>query len=382
MSKTLYIFAFSICFFLLNMSLKVIETNNEITLSYTTKYNGDSWENNRTGLVWCLSMLGAELPKGSFDKSIEWKNKTTFKLKLNSLGFSTKALKALSTICDSVKKSDIYTKTKSIDIGYFIAITLGSSWHYYKITEAPDTYKDFLESHQYASKEVFPVLHSTVSKKHRFIKSNFDGNIIETAFIAEEGIGKITDSNFVAKEFNVMDVMKNGQLRFIVYDSSGLLNAAADEYYGISGKPAKCLWCHEVNVQTVFEPTDSVPSYLGPVTFDRNVKLYNELLMQYRLRLNSDIDFTKKQAHTQTELIYINYMEPSLESLSQAWKISVPKLKKLLKNYKTHIYPEFPFLGNLYYRDSIYPASVYKPGQLPSSIRNSGTSEPNFFQTK
>lgn len=370
---------------LLGMTLKKKESagSGEIVLKYTLKYKGDTWEKNRTGLLWSLSMLGAELPQGSFNRSVKWLRPGTFSLKFDSLGFNPNAVEALEVICNNIKQSEIYKKTGAAEIGYFITATLGSSWQYYKITGAPQTYTEFLKLHNYQPSELFPVLHSTVSKQNRFVTSGFTGtDISQAAYTAEEGCGSVLDKSFVAKEYNVMDVMKNGQLRFMVYDSTGQLLASADEKYGFSGKPAKCLWCHEVNVQTVFEPTDSVPGYTGPVGFDRNVKTHNELLKQYRLRLNSDIDYTKKQDHTQTELIYINYMEPSLESLAQEWKISVAKLKKLLKNYKTHVYPEFPFLGNLYYRDSIHEISIYKPGQLPSSIRNPGPSEPNFFQPK
>lgn len=385
MRTVIIIILFFLTFILLGMSLieKKKENSSEITLKYTLKYENDSWVKTRTGFLWALSMLGAELPQGSFNRSIIWKNTNTFRLKLDSLGFNKNALEALKVVCTRLKESEIYKKMGAIEIGHFIASTLGSSWHYYEITEAPRTYSEFIRLHNYQPLEVFPVTHSTVSKKNRFVTSGFDGSdILKAAYTAEEGVGNIRNNTFVAKEFNVMDVMKNGQLRFMIYDSTGQLMSSADEYFGFSGKPAKCLWCHEVNVQTVFEPTDSVPGYTGPVSFDRNVKRDNELLRQYRLRLKSDIDYTQKQDHTQTELIYINYMEPSLESLAQEWKMPKEKLKKLLKNYRTHVYPEFPFLGNLYYRDSIQKISSYKPSELPSSIRNASAYEPDFFKTK
>ncbi len=364
------------------MSLSGIKNRNEIVLKYTIKHKDDTWEKNRTGLLWALSMLGAELPRGSFDRNINWVDKTTFRINLDSLGFIPEALEAVKVVCDSIKTSDVYKKTGSVEIGHFVSLTIGSSWHYYRIVQAPVTYGDFLKQHNFEATEIFPVVHSEVSKYQRFLRSNFKGDIARTAFIAEEGRGLVTNNSFSAKEFNVMDVMKNGQLRFMIYDSTGALLAAADEYFGISGKPAKCLWCHEINIQTLFVPTDSVPGYTGPVTFDRNTKKQNELLKQYRQTLASDVDFSRLQDHAQMELIYINYMEPSLEKLSQEWNVSVNHLKRILKGFNTHVYHEYPFLGNLYYRDSIYAQSVYKPGRLPASIREHNNKEPNFFSSK
>lgn len=368
-----------IALFMSNTEPKVVNT---ITLKYTLKYQADTWEKNRTGLLWALSMLGADLPRGVFDRNIRWVDKTTFVLNLDSLGFSVQAQEALKVVCDSIKTSDVYKKTGSVEIGHFVSLTIGSSWHYYRIVQAPPTYNDFLKQHNFAATEIFPVVHSEVSKYQRFLRSNFTGNIAHTAFIAEEGHGRVTDNSFVAKEFNVMDVMKNGQLRFMVYDSTGALLASADAHFGASGKPAKCLWCHEINIQTLFVPTDSVPGWMGPVTFDRNTKRKNELLKQYRQTLQSDVDFNQLQDHAQMELIYINYMEPSLEKLSQEWNVPVSKLEKILRTYKPHIYHEYPFLGNLYYRDSIYPVSVYKHGKIPASIREQNNREPNFFSSK
>lgn len=349
-----------------------------INIHYTLNYEGDSWEKNRTGLLWALSYLGAELPRRSFDSSITWINKQTFRLNFAGIGFDKSAQQALEIICDSLKATDVYRKTKAIDLGHFIALTLGSSWHYYKITHAPKSYQEFITLHKFTSYEIMPITRSTISHHHRLLKMSLRDPIQESVFIAEEGEGQVNADNFSTKEYEVMDIMKNGQLRFMVYNEAGALIPAGKRDFGEAGKPVKCIWCHEINIQPLFTATDTIKGFLSPGEFQEKIKTQNKRLNTYRASLNSDINFTHLQDHTYQELIYISFMEPSARRLSQEWCMSEKDVMLLLKSLPTHKHHEFTFLGEMYERKALHNRR-YGTGALPSSIREENDSEPDFF---
>jgi len=367
-----------IAFLLVSAGLR--DNRNELNIHYTLNYGADTWEKNRTGLLWTLSYLGAELPKNCFDTNIKWLNKKTFCINFKKLGFSEKAVSALKIICDSIKETPVYKKTNSVDLGHFIALTLGSSWHYYQITDVPRTYGEFVTLHNFSSYEIFPITRSTVSEHHRILKINLKDSILNSVFVAEEGEGQVDKGSFNAVEFEAMDIMKNGQLRFMVYDRHGALLAAGNKSFGESGKPAKCIWCHEINIQPLFRATDTIKGFMSPHEFLQKIKNQNKLLNDYRATLNSEINFKNLQDHTYQELIYIGFMEPSVKKLSQEWNIPVEKLNMLLQNKAKHVHHEFKFLGELMHRDEVKNSSIYRPGSLPASIREENESEPDYFK--
>ncbi|PBQ32287.1 hypothetical protein CNR22_11055 [Sphingobacteriaceae bacterium] len=351
-----------------------------LTIHYTLNFNNDSWQNNKTGLLWTLSYLGATLPKNSFDKSIVSKGKQTFTINFENLGFTKRALQTLVIILDSLKKTDAYKKRKAVDLGHFITLTLGSSWHYYQITDVPKTYQEFIELHKFTKYELMPITKSSISHHHRMLKMKLDDIVQQSAFVAEEGDGDLLTNTFNALEYEAMDVMKNGQLRFMIYDQGGKLVSSSVKKFGDAGKPAKCIWCHEIVIQPLFVNTDTLLGYMSPVDFQRKIRAQNDLLTLYRAGLDSDIDFSRVQDHTYQELIYISFMEPSVRRLSQEWRMSEKKVRHLLKSLPTHKHHEFSFLGDLVNRSEIKTLTKYSLGQLPGNIRDETESEPNFFK--
>ena len=356
------------------------EQKNNICLSYTFDYKEDSWQNKRTGLLWTLSYLGASLPNGSFDKNTKKISEKKVEINFEGLGFNQQALSALRVICDSLKKTPVYRKNQCIDMGHFIALTLGSSWHYYQIIGAPVTYAEFINQKKENSFESLALTKSGVARNERLLHTQFDDSVLDAVFIAEEGTGKAGDSAFVTIEKEVFDIMPNGQLRFMVYDLNGRLSAAGDPQFGSAGKPAKCIWCHEINIQPVFKNENDSTNKMNIESFTRKVQRQNLALEQYRKNLNSDIDFTRLQDHTQMELLYITYMEPALNKLSLEWNIPKKRLLKLLSDQKTHLHHEFSFLGQRYYREQIKTPNHADPGQLPGNIREKSDNEPDFFK--
>jgi hypothetical protein len=352
-----------------------------LNLFYTLNYEGDSWQKQRTGFLWALSYLGAELPKGSFDKSMKWTDSSNFTLNFNSLGFNDHALAALESITDSIKKTAYYAKYNRIELGQFIALTIGSSPHYYAITNTAASYDQFLKTHDLKDPSVFLVTKSTVAKHHRIIRYKLNPSVLKATFVAEEGNGDV-NAGFTPAFFETIDVMKNGQLHFAIYDAGGKLVNASPAERGVAGKPAKCLWCHEIVFQPLYAKTDSVKNSIGPQEFQQLIEKQNILLDNYRNTLNSDINFSNRQDHTLMELLYISYMEPSLRKIAKEWNVPEKELKAILNQQTTHTHYEFKFLDSLYYRNEVEQHTPCKYISTAKDIREPCVYEPDFIKRK
>lgn len=178
----------------------------------------------------------------------------------------------------------------------------------------------------------------------------------------------------------VFDVMPNGQLRFAVYDASGHLAPAAPVSRSRAGKPSKCLWCHESKALPLFASSPDVKVLLTSPEFHQLIDSANTLLTQYRNLLFSDVNYEDRQAHTQSKLLYINFMESSANTIAREWGWEESKVRLLLQGFPSHEHGEFPQLGKLYYRrwvDSLVPFSTL---EVPRSIREPSENEPNYFR--
>ena len=340
-----------------------------LNLEFTKQYEIDNWENARTGLLWTLSFLGAELKKDSLDRAIIRSDSTKFKLDFSKVGFSQKALKALELAIDSLKHTQEYTIKNSIDLGAFVSLLIGSSEQYYKITDAESDLSSKLNNYKDLEPIIFPVTNSLISKHTRVLKLYTNGQVKDWLFIAEEGEGDFLNRTFKAKGFEVFDIMANGQLRFSIYDQKGKLISASPKDLSEAGKPAKCLWCHELYIQPLYTTNDSVAGYISQESFQGIVKELMFKLSLYRKNLKGEIDFSKTQDHSFVERLYIGYMEPSLIKLSKEWNIPLPKLKEILNGKRTHLHQEFTFFGDIYFRDSINNLAPFKPSVMPFDIR-------------
>lgn len=350
----------------------------KINLKWYKGYEKESWSNVRTGMLWSFANLGAMLPKNSFDSALAFKDSTEFELDVSKLGFSSKALQAMQAICDSIISTQDYKKNNFIDLSRFLVLTLHSPYNYYQITEAETSYDAFKERHHFNIVKEFGVTNSSVSKGHRLIKFNNDTSILNMAFVAEEGEGSLLDSTFKTHTFEVITVMPNGHFKYAIYNLQGNLIDASPSEHSNAGKPSKCMWCHESTYSKLFTKNEEIKNALTNEQFVSKIVVTQVLLDNYRNTLNTDIIFKNKQDHTQLELLYISFIEPSLFRLKQEFKGNRSALNKVIKN-QTHTYDEFPFLGDLYHRITIDSYFKYSKIKVPNFIREKSEIEPNYF---
>ena len=71
-------------------------------------------------------------------------------------------------------------------------------------------------------------------------------------------------------------------------------------------------------------------------------------------------------------------MEPSAKRLSIEWSININEIENLLDGIPTHNYDEFPFLGDLYFREEIDQYAPFSGLPVSSSVREKSNREVNY----
>jgi hypothetical protein len=351
----------------------------QINLRWIKAYPDETREDVVRGLAWCLSFLGATLPQGAMENAMEWQSENVFTLNVSLLGFNPQATVALQKLFSVFKRSEEYDRCGGMDLGRFVMLTLNSSSHYYEITGAKKTYSAFRAQYTFADKKA-AVLVSTVALGNRLIELSEADATEEIAFVALEGKGSVALNNFVVEEFEAMDIMPNGQLRFALYDADGKLKAAASPVLTEAGKPSKCLWCHEISLLPPFEDNHQLADFYSTREFKEEIDRRTNLLESYRKQLASDIDFTKRQEHTKAELLYLSFTEPSAERLAGEWNLPLPEVRKRLHGIATHKQHEFAYLGEtLYWRKDVEELGPFKNLPLPDDARDFSQVEPDLF---
>jgi hypothetical protein len=341
-----------------------------IRLQWIKAYPGEHWKQVREGLRWTFSFLGASLPKGSFDKAVPANDSSAFTLDFSQLGFSTDALTAIDSILVKLKSSATYRSENCMDLSRLVVLLIGESENYYAITGSEKTLGNFIRKHGLENPLQFGVTRSAVANHHRLIQFNPDtSSVLNFAFVAVESEDDLEKGTFHASVFEAFDIMPNGQLRFSVYDEKGERIAASPAHLGKAGKPAKCLWCHEIVISPLFVPNTPVAGKLTNEEFEFWRSAFQRNLDHYRTTLNDDIDYTLTQDHTFMEMLYISFMEPSLMRLSNEWQLSPAEAEKRMGTPPGHLYEEFPQMGMLYYRYYADSAAGVKDLRMPLSVR-------------
>lgn len=341
-----------------------------LKLKWNKAYPDDSIDKSIIGLKWALSYVGAELPTTPYGVSAQ---NNTITLDFNQLGFSEKAKQKLSILNEKIKLTEEYKTTGAIDLGRFVSLLIGASEHYYEITGVPKRLDELMGEYTLLPEKGF-INHSSVSLEHRIIQFS-EQNEWNQVFISSE-VDPVSGKIY---EYETIEIIPNGQIRFGIFDADGTRRNNADPLHSKAGKPAKCFWCHESNIQQLHSSQDDFPNFIPYLQLQNKLIDYNQYLNSQRLKLTKGVDYSQTQQHTYTELLYISFMEPSAERLSFEWGISVAQVQKSLSGLPTHIYTEFPFLGNLYFRNDIEKLAPFQSLSVSTNVREQSTIEVNHL---
>lgn len=361
-----------------------------IRLKWNKTFEGENWNYVQTGFLWNLSYLGAELPIGALKKMITMEpDSVHFKLDLNYAGFNKQSLENMEVILDSLKLSEEFKTRGCIDMGRFIMITQNSTWHYYKITGVEENLNVFKKKYKFSDADQYLVTSSGVTKENRLVSIHVGNRIDDIAFMAEVGEGDPQKGKFKPTEIEVFDVMKNGQLRFAIYDDKGRLKSSSNPKHSIAGKPSKCLWCHESSIQELYYGEYENEGYISASDFLCYVEKAMQVINEYRDSLSTEIDFKNTHQHTYSELNYTGFMNPTLQRVASEFEIDLDEARKMLVNIPVHEIKDFPFYytsqpyfgtyKNLYNRDQIDKLLPYIATQVPQDALELSDTEPNYF---
>lgn len=353
----------------------IFDNDLQINLKWFPAYQEDTFEKNKIALEWCFAFLGSDITNQSSSSYYFKEKDKTITINIDELGFSDTAIEEFKILHKTIKNSEEYRFHNAFDIGKYIALTIGSSYHYYKIAEIPDNI-DYYTSLYLINNLKGYINNSSISlpTKHRILSYSrlTNGNQL---FVTTE----IDPTTQEIKEFETVERMPNGLTKFGIYDPTGHLISNANKTVSNAGKPAKCMWCHESNIQVLFRNQNDFQGFLTANQLNDTLNYYSNQLKNYQNNVWLNPSQLEKQLHTNMELSYISYMEPSAERLSLEWQTPINQVKNLLSNISTHTHDEFSFLGELYHRKDVEIFSPYKTIRPPSNIREQSEYEPNLL---
>ncbi|PSG90610.1 hypothetical protein [Aurantibacter aestuarii] len=359
MKTHFYIYLF-ILFTACKQSYENANLTDTITLKWHKAYDEDSLDKSMIGLQWALSYTGAYTPCNLGVMTVK---NDLITIDLKKLSYNTKGHLALLNITEKVKHTEGYRKNKYIDIGRFVTLILGNPNYYYALSQTPKTLKDLKQKYNLSNEKVY-INNSSVAIQDRVISFS-EQEKFNQVFISEE-VDSITKQVY---EFETIELLPNGQLRFGIYDFEGNLKSKANPKFSKAGKPAKCIWCHESKLNPLFREQKSFEAFLSPEAFQKKIKESNLQFTKDRSLLNGTVDFNNKQQHTLAELLYISFLQPNAKRLSSEWNMSEAKVKEFLKSIKTTKHDEFPFLGAVYNRKEIETFEPSKWLSTPAPVR-------------
>jgi hypothetical protein len=354
-----------------------------IKLRWIKSYPGQSKSEVNTGLFWALSFLGAKVP---IDAAVISWDGTMVTLDLDAAGVPQASQAAWKQLLQVLKSSEESRLMGGIDIGRFVFLSMCGSHQYYALTGVAATYAEFRARHQFAPKQV-AIVESAIARGNRLIEVGKGEGIESVAFVAFEGAGSLRDHTFQKADIETLDVMENGQLRFGLYDLQGRLEGATTPALTAAGKPSKCLWCHEVNVQPPFTNVTDLEGYYSTREFNGLVANAMQIIAGYRKTLVSKVDFSQRlQEHWNAEALYFSFAEPTASRLAEEWNIPIDKVKQVLASHNLKTHPHSERLdaevlgGDLYDRRDVDSLAPYAAIRGPSDMQELSSYEPNLLQ--
>jgi hypothetical protein len=353
-----------------------------IDLRWIQNYSGETRSNVDTGLYWALSFLGAKLPAPA--KVLNWHGRVVT-VDLSAAQVQPGSLVAWKKLLKILKSSDEYRKMGAIDIGRFVLLSLCSANHYYELTGTPPTFSGFLVEHTFDPRQI-AVVESGVAHGNRLIEVGTGGVRGTAVFVAYEGRGSIKDGSFQKEDIETLEFMQNGQLHFALYDLSGNLTTAATPELTRAGKPSKCLWCHEINLNPPFLNKTELPGYYSTQEFKELVARQMRLVFTYRQTLKSKVDFRRTQDHTDAENLYMSFAQPTAQRLAAEWNIPLDNVRSVLRasNLKPHphsVEADDGILGDaLYDRTAVDALAPYTSVPGPTDFREPSSYEPDLLR--
>ncbi len=347
------------------------DSPDEIQLKWNASYENDKIDDAILGLNWALSQVGGKNTRNSTN-GFEI-NEQTITLNLNQIQFSEKGYLAMFSLHQSLKNSETYYKNGSIDVGRYITLLIGSSIHYYRFVNMPAHLSEVISKYKLQPQKGF-LNNSAISPNHRTLAFSAPEHLNQL-FLSSE-IDSVTGRTI---EFETMELGSNGQIIFGIFDADSHLVNSADPSISASGKPAKCMWCHESKINPLFRTQSDSLGFLTANQLRDSLVSFRQIHIESQSHLSSGIYYSKLEAHVQMELQYILFKQPSPMRLANEWNMTQNKVETLLANQPRFTYPEFPFLPAGYIRNNIESYAPFIGLLTSKSVREPSPYEVNYI---
>lgn len=347
-----------------------IDNTSKLKLKWNKSHQDDSINRAVIGLQWALAYVGSNTPCNSKSIKVSGNIITIYP---DYIGFNNKALAVFKNLISKIKQTEAYKNNNSLDLGRFVTLLLASPEHYYALVDTPKTLEQLKANYKLNTQKGY-VNNSSVALQDRIISFS-QLQDINQLWISEE-IDSISKTIY---EFETIELLKNGQLRFGIYNENGIRKNVANSKHTTAGKPAKCIWCHESNLNQMFKKQDNINGFLSAEELQQKIIASRDTFNSKRKQLKETVNYNKTQQHTLTELLYISFLEPSAKRLSLEWNTNEAEVINTLKHLKTHKHNEFPFLGNLYYRKDVEQFAPLKAIEVSGSVRELCATEINHL---
>ncbi|MCB9740787.1 MAG: hypothetical protein H6747_16095 [Deltaproteobacteria bacterium] len=308
-----------------------------LPLRWNRFYAGETPARVSRGLLWVLHWLGATLPAGCEAEVVRWTDERTLILDTRTAGLPPRARCVMQHLGEALLGSEEAAVRGAVDVGRFVALLIGEPAHYYAAVGMPTTFAAFRALHP-ALGERFAVLSaSLVSLGPRRLETSAATPVDGPAWLAA-GVHDPPWHAGAEAEWEAFDTLPNGALRYGIYGPDGGLAAMADPDESTAGKPSRCLWCHEGLVTPLILPNPpfALAGAMDAAAVQARVDLDNAWL---RGLWHSDpraIHPEVRDEHSQGELLYAGFLEPSVTRLVSEWGITRQEVQARLQGLPTH----------------------------------------------
>lgn len=296
-------------------------------------YEGETPEIAQAGLRWALSLMGSSADDvvwlGDDDEAQVW---------FDGLDAEVHA----EVDADLASERDL---RGSADLGRFLMLSLYDPERYYRLVDAP---QNFIEvSEPWLTYNVTSSLLTATGRVVRLPAGGCEPRCGPVELTVQEGTGLFKADGFRVGELERIDLMPNGQQRFMVYDADGQRISSSD---GPAGPPGRCMWCHEDHLMRgVPEQNPAVGGGISGARFDRRLADLTEQMQAIR-SLTPAVNWDEPVVHEYAELLVFSFLNPSADRLGREWTRTPDAVARALSDLIPVQDPEFPQLGLLYER--------------------------------
>jgi len=298
-------------------------------------YEGETPEIAQAGLRWALSLMGGRA------EDIVWEGDG------DEASVSFEGLEPEVQAEVDAELAPERELRGSADLGRFLMLSLYDPERYYRLVDAPDRFSDVAEPAL-----TYNITASLLTDTGRVVHLPAGGcepYCASLELTVQEGTGAFKANGFHAVERERVDLMPNGQQRFVVYDADGERIPASE---GPAGPPGRCMWCHEDHLMRgVPEQNPAVAGGISGERFDRRLAALTAQMQQVR-SLTPAVDWDQPVVHEYSELLVFSFLNPSAERLAREWGQTPDAVEQALAAQTPAQDAEFPQLGLLYERAS------------------------------